>query len=91
MDFPFLLLVLLALPIVTALLIVSVSAVRRRRRSATDEPGHPDAHRLQSDTAAVQDAAKLPGPYPPAAVSGRSRRAASAAGRTHDEVSPLGL
>lgn len=75
MDFPFLLLALLALPLIAAALIVTVSVARRRSREAASEP----AHRLQADSAVTQDAAvHAPAPPPPAAT-GRTRRAASAA------------
>ena len=78
MDFPFLLIVLLALPVVTAAVILGVSAARRSRRAAADEPTGADAHRLQADTAGVQDAADHPSAGPPEVASGRARRAASA-------------
>lgn len=84
MDFPFLLLVLLALPIVTAIVIVGVSAARRKSRAASDEPEAGDAHRLQADTAAVQDATDHPAAAPREAVPGRELRAASAPSPTDD-------
>jgi hypothetical protein len=78
MDFPILLLVLLALPLVLAGVIIAVSAGRRRRATA-GQPAHAGVvHRLQADPAVVQDSADTPQPEPRAAVPGRERRAASA-------------
>ncbi len=74
MDFPFLLLVLLALPFIAAAAIVTVSSVRRRRHARAGGPVEP-VHRAQADTADVQAAAV----YPPATgrkvLGGRERRA----------------
>ena len=78
MDIPFLLIVLLALPIVTGAVIVAVSVARRRRRGAAAERAGEGVHRLQTDTAAVQDAAVHPPVQARGAVPGRERRAASA-------------
>jgi hypothetical protein len=74
MSFPASPLVLLALPFVAAALIVAASYVRRRRHAGVAPPHH----RLQSDTAAVQDATFHTRPAP-AATSGRQRRADAAA------------
>ncbi|HVM27655.1 MAG TPA: hypothetical protein VM433_08285 [Mycobacteriales bacterium] len=83
MDFPLLLLVLLALPFVVAAVIVAVSVIRRRRSAEAHGPATEPVHRGQADTAAVQSAAV----HPPAAGrrvrAGRERRAASA-GRLPD-------
>jgi hypothetical protein len=70
------LLTLLALPLVAAGLIVAVSVARRRRSlvGALREP----VHRLQADSATVQDSAEPAPVAPPATPSGRARRAASA-------------
>lgn len=78
MEIPFLLIVLLALPVLTGALIVAVSVARRRRRTASDEPVQEGVHRLQTDSAAVQDAADHPPVQGREAVPGRERRAASA-------------
>lgn len=79
MDFPYLLLFLLALPIVAAALILAVSAARRRRRSSSGQHAdEPVVHRLQTDTASVQDAEAGPTPGGREAVPARERRAASA-------------
>ena len=79
MDIPYLLPILLALPLIVGGVIVAVSVARRRGRApmaaATSEP----AHRLQADTAAVQDSTVHAPAAPPAAVPGRTRRAAAAA------------
>ena len=73
-----LLLALLALPLVAAGLIVAVSFARRRRRPpVVDAAGEP-VHRLQADSATVQDAAEPPPVAPPGRPSGRARRATSA-------------
>jgi hypothetical protein len=78
MDFPLLLLVLLALPMAAAGLIVFVSVTRRRGSGRMSDRSSEPAHRLQSDSAAVQDVAvHAPAPAPPV-ESGRARRAASA-------------
>jgi hypothetical protein len=70
------LLALLALPLVAAGLIVAV-AFARRRSSVADAAREP-VHRLQADSATVQDSA-APVPVAPAAKpSARARRAASA-------------
>jgi hypothetical protein len=82
MDFP-LLLVLLALPFAVAGVIVAVSVARRRSHAAAHEGTEP-AHRLQADTAAVQDAAPRAADAAPRLPSGRERRAASGdAGEGH--------
>lgn len=78
MDFPFLLLVLLALPVAAAVLILAVSAARRSRRTRSDDPAEQGGHRLQSDTATVQDATAGPTPGGRDVVPARERRAASA-------------
>lgn len=73
MDTPFLLLALLALPVVAAGLIVTVARIRRRAPvAAVSEP----VHRLQADSATVQDAADHTPAAAPARRSGRARRAA---------------
>lgn len=77
MDFPFLLLALLVLPIVVAGVIVAVSVGRRRARASTDVATESE-HRLQTDSAAAQDAADHPAPVAPRASSARRRRAAAA-------------
>lgn len=82
MDIP-LLVVLLVLPIAAAAVIVAVSVGRRRGRGEPPAPGAEPTHRLQSDTAAVQDAVVHPPAATPRVGSARERRAASAA--THDE------
>jgi hypothetical protein len=70
------LLALLALPLVVAGLIVAVAFARRRRSPVTGAAREP-VHRLQADSARVQDSA-APAPIaPPAKPSGRARRAAS--------------
>jgi hypothetical protein len=74
---------LLILPFAVGALIVAVSAVRRRRRAAVDGPESEPAHRLQTETAAVQDAAVHPEAETPPLSSGRARRA-GAANRTGD-------
>jgi hypothetical protein len=80
MDFPFLLLVLLTLPLVAAALIVTVSTARRRGRAPLHQAASEPVHRLQADSAATQEAAvHPPAPAPPAA-SARIRRAALAKG-----------
>ena len=78
MDFPFLLLALLALPLVAAGLIVAVSASRRRGEAVADEP----VHRLQTGTAAAQDAVVHPAAAAPKVESARQRRADSAPPQT---------
>jgi hypothetical protein len=81
MDFPFLLITLLALPFAAAAVIVGVSTLRRRRLAqASEEP----AHRLQADTAGVQDAAVYPTADAPRATSARVHRAAAAPARPTD-------
>ena len=74
MEFPFLLLVLLALPLVVAALIVAVSFSRRRSHREVDDP----VHRLQTGSAAAQDAVVHPPAAAPKAESARQRRAESA-------------
>ncbi|MFP5220162.1 MAG: hypothetical protein ACLGIG_10580 [Actinomycetes bacterium] len=74
MNSPVLLLVLLALPLVTGAAIVAVSALRRRRGEAGVEP----LHRLQTATAAAQDAAAYRASRGPRITSGRERRGAAA-------------
>ena len=71
------LLTLLALPLVAAGLIVAVSFARRRR-SPVGEASPEPVHRLQADSATVQDSAEPGAAAPPARPSGRARRAASA-------------
>lgn len=83
MDSPFLLLVLLALPIAAAGIIVAVSVGRRRGRPLPGESATEPVHRLQTDTAAAQDAVDRPAAAAPRAASARMRRAASAP--RHDE------
>ena len=77
MDFPDLLIALLALPLVMAAAIVGASAVRRRRRaSGYGEALVPDAtHRLQSKTAEEQSSAPRMEVARRIVVSGRERRA----------------
>jgi hypothetical protein len=71
------LLALLALPLVAAGLIVAVAFARRRRSPVAGAASEP-VHRLQADSATVQDSA-APAPVAPAAkTSARARRAASA-------------
>ena len=85
MDIPIVLLVLLALPIALSALIITVSAGRRRRRSAHGPDSGGVVHRLQADTAVDQDAA-VPAPVEPRAeVPGRERRAAAAAPPPDDD------
>ena len=72
-----LLLGLLALPLVAAGLIVAVSFARRHR-SPVGAGSREPVHRLQADSAAVQDSAAPVAVAPPAKPSGRARRAASA-------------
>jgi hypothetical protein len=74
------LLTLLALPLVAAGLIVAVSVVRRRRPPAGAASREP-VHRLQADSATVQDSAEPAPVAPPAKPSGRARRATSAGTR----------
>ena len=81
MDVP-VLFVLLALPFAAAVAIVAVSLVRRRGRPTLDGPGGESVHRLQAETAAVQDATVHPPRVTGHAVSGRERRAASGDGKT---------
>ncbi len=71
------LLVLLALPLVAAGLIVAVAFARRRRSPGGDGPREP-VHRLQADSATVQDSAEPRPVAPPSRPSGRARRATSA-------------
>ena len=71
------LLALLALPLVAAGLIVAVAFARRRRSPRADAAREP-VHRLQADSATVQDSAEPSPVAPPAKPSGRARRAASA-------------
>ena len=71
------LLVLLALPLVAAGLIVAVAFARRRRSPVADAAREP-VHRLQADSATVQDSAEPPPVAPPGRPSGRARRATSA-------------
>lgn len=84
MDFPFLLLVLLALPVLAAALILAASAVRRSRRTPSDEPADEGVHRLQADSAAVQDTAARPSAGGREVTPARERRAASARKSTHE-------
>ena len=72
-----LLLALLALPLVVAGLIVAVAFARRRRSPGAYAVREP-VHRLQSESATVQDSAEPAPVAPPARPSGRARRAASA-------------
>lgn len=83
MDFPFLNLVLLALPVAVAVLIVAVSVGRRRRGTRAGGQDVQPVHRLQAGSAAAQDAAVHPVAAAPKATSARTRRAASAA-RQHN-------
>ena len=80
MEFPSLLLALLALPFVIAAVVVAVSSVRRRRHTA--DHGAEPVHRLQTQTAAVQSARVYPAAVARAVRSGRERRAASAPDRS---------
>ena len=78
MDFPFLLLTLLVLPVAVAGVIVGSSSVRRRRRTAGKGGSLPQPrHRFQAETASVQAAAVHP-EAPAPKVAGRERRRASA-------------
>jgi hypothetical protein len=72
-----LLLALTALPLVVAALIVVVSGARRRRRTARTGATE-RVHRLQSDSAAVQDAVVRPPAARRRIRSGRERRGSSA-------------
>ena len=80
MDFPFLLIALLALPVVVAAAIVAVSAARRRRHAPAHGPAPEPRHRGQADTAAVQSAAVHPSAATRKVRAGRDRRADSASG-----------
>ena len=71
-----LLLALLASPLVAAGFIVAV-AIARRRSGVADAAREP-VHRLQADSATVQDSVVRAPVAPPARPSGRARRAASA-------------
>ncbi len=84
MDFPLLLIVLLALPIAVAGIVVAVSAARRRARPMTESSATDPVHRLQAGTAATQDAAVHPAAVAPKAESARLRRAASGQRQTKD-------
>ncbi len=75
MDFPFLLLLLLALPFMVGAFIVVVSRIRRRRHAPAGGPV--PVHRGQADTGAVQDATHHPGAGARKVESGRDRRAGS--------------
>jgi hypothetical protein len=76
-DFPFLLLALLALPFAVAAAIVVVSLVRRRAHTPAGGPSPEPVHRAQTGTAAVQSAA-VPRRAPRRVTSGRERRNGSA-------------
>ena len=80
MDFPIVLLVLLALPFAVAAVIIAVSSGRRRGRSTADGPAPEARHRGQADTAAVQSAAVHPPTATPKIRAGRDRRADAARG-----------
>ncbi len=69
---------LLALPFLVAGLIVGVSSVRRRHRAGTRGSTAEPVHRLQAETAEVQDAREHRPVDARKARSGRARRAASA-------------
>jgi hypothetical protein len=71
-------LMLVLLPIAAAGIILAVSFGRRRGRSATGDSAAQPVHRLQTGTAAAQDAAVHPAAAPPAATSARKLRGASA-------------
>ena len=75
MDIPLVLIVLLALPILAAAVIVLIS--RGRRGGSAAEASTEPVHRLQTGTAAAQDAAASPTPVAPKAASARALRAAS--------------
>ena len=77
MDFPLLLTVLLVLPFAAAAVIIAVSVARRRGHAPVLQGGAEPAHRLQSDTAAVQDATDHPAPAARAVAAARDRRAAT--------------
>ncbi len=79
MNFPVMLLVLLALPLITAAVIIAVSSIRRHRHARVHGATEP-VHRAQADTAAVQDAAVHPGAPAASVVGGRERRADLGAG-----------
>ena len=78
MDFTNLLLVLLALPVAAAGVILAVSFARRRARTPAGDSATQPVHRLQTGTAAAQDAAVHPAAAPPKATSARKLRGASA-------------
>ena len=75
MDFPFLLLLLLALPFIVGAFIVVVSRIRRRRHSPATGPAPAPVHRGQADSGAVQYATRLPEAAARKEESGRERRA----------------
>ena len=77
MDFPLLLLVLLALPFAVAAVIVTVSSSRRRRRAVGRTSDVEPVHRAQADTAAVQSARVSSKALTKRLTSGRERRAES--------------
>jgi hypothetical protein len=77
MDFPFLLLLLLALPFIVGAFIVVVSRIRRRRHAPATGPVPAPVHRGQADTGAVQNATRHPEPAARKVESGRERRAGS--------------
>lgn len=82
MDFPFLLLALLALPFAVAAAIVLVSSVRRRGHAPAHEQAAEPTHRLQAETAGAHGRALYPRTMARRVRSGRERRAASAARST---------
>ena len=77
MDFPFVLLVLLALPFAAAAVVVGVSSVRRRRHAAVGATTPEPHHRAQSDAADVQSAVVHPAVAPRKVQAARDRRADS--------------
>lgn len=79
MDFPYLLIVLLTLPLAVAAVIVAVSTARRKSRAAAHGRVAEPVHRGQADTAAVQNAASRPEAAPRKVTAGRVRRAGTAA------------
>lgn len=77
MDFPFLLIALVALPLAVAGVIVVVSAARRGRDAPPDGAAPEPRHRGQADSAAVQTATERPPVAGRQVQSGRDRRARS--------------
>ena len=78
MEFPYLLLVLLALPFAMAAVVVGVHSARRRRSVTAGGVAAEPNHRAQSDAADVQSAVVHPAPAPRKVQAARDRRADSA-------------